>query len=41
MNPVDLIVEGELNGPHLSFTVPRGRDEEKVELPAKAEFLGG
>jgi len=41
MNPVDLLVEGELNGPHLSFTVPRGRDEERVELPAKAEFLGG
>ncbi len=41
MNPVDLLVEGELNGPHLSFTVPRGRDEEKVELPANAEFFGG
>jgi CRISPR type I-D-associated protein Csc1 len=41
MNPVDLLVEGELNGPHLSFTVPRGGDEERVELPAKAEFLGG
>lgn len=41
MNPVDLLVEGKLNGPHLSFSVPRGRDEERVELPAKAEFLGG
>jgi CRISPR type I-D-associated protein Csc1 len=41
MNPVDLLVEGELNGSHLSFTVPRGRDEERVELPANAEFLGG
>ena len=41
MNPVDLLVEGELNGPHLSFTVPRGMDEKRVELPAKAEFLGG
>jgi CRISPR type I-D-associated protein Csc1 len=41
MNPVDLLVEGDLNGPHLSFTVPRGRDEERVELPANAEFLGG
>jgi len=41
MNPVDLLVEGELNGPHLSFTVPRGRDEERVELPAKTEFLRG
>jgi len=41
MNPVDLLVEGELNGPHLSFTVPRGRDEERVELPANAEFFGG
>jgi CRISPR type I-D-associated protein Csc1 len=41
MNPVDLLVEGELNGPHLSVTVSRGGDEERVELPAKAEFLGG
>lgn len=40
MNPVDLLIEGELNGPHLSFTVSRGKDEEQVELPAKAEFLG-
>ncbi len=41
MNPVDLLVEGELNGPHLSFTVSHGRDEERVELPANAEFFGG
>lgn len=40
MNPVDLLIEGDLNGPHLSFTVSRGRDEEKVELPASAEFFG-
>lgn len=39
MNPVDLLVEGELNGPHLSFTVPHKGDQEEVELPAKSKFL--
>jgi len=41
MSPVDLLIEGKLDGSHLSFTVPRGRDEERIELPSKAEFLRG
>lgn len=40
MNPVDLLVEGELNGPHISFTVGEGETEQRIELPANAEFLG-
>jgi CRISPR type I-D-associated protein Csc1 len=40
MNPVDLLVEGEISGPHVSFTVSRERTEERIELPANAEFLG-
>lgn len=40
MNPVDLLVEGELNGPHISFPVSHGNHEEQIELPANAKFLG-
>ena len=39
MNPVDLLIEGKLSGPHISFTVSRGEGEESLELPADAKFL--
>lgn len=40
MNPVDLLVEGTISGPHVSFTVSHERTEERIELPANAELLG-
>lgn len=40
MNPVDLLVEGELNGPHISFTSSKENNGERIELPSNAKFLG-
>lgn len=40
MNPVDLLVEGKISGPHVSFTVSGEKGDEQLKLPANAEFLG-
>lgn len=39
MNPVNLLVEGRLNGPHLSLNDSQRKNEERIELPSSAEFL--
>ena len=40
MNPVDLLVSGRLDGPHISLTDPTENEDKRIELPANAEFLG-
>jgi len=40
MNPVDLLIEGELSGPHISIAESRRMDQGLVQLPADTEFLG-